>query len=170
MLPWFLQGSLSLHLSGFITVLFESWTWHMGHNTSPALGCAAAAVGVCRTCSGTTVGQCLALLLTTFDQCATTDNVATVNNAACPSCQAKFVCPGGSSGPGAGAALLLGCIQEHQCLLKAVQELALPLTAAQLSRTGACGAPAPCSVLCCGYFWVEARGQFGFLFLQSFLL
>lgn len=155
-----LQGSLSLHLSGFISILYESWTWHMGPalGTSPTLGFAAAAMGVvCRTCPGTTVGQCLAPLLTTFDQCAaTTDNTATVDNTACPSCQAKFVYPGGSSGPGVGAAWPLGCIQEHQCLHRAVQELVLPLTAAQLSRTGACGAPAPCSVLCCGCFWVEA--------------
>lgn len=30
--------------------------------------------------SGTTVGQCLAPLPTTFDQCATTDNTAMINN------------------------------------------------------------------------------------------
>lgn len=87
-----LQGGLSLHLSGFISILYESWTWHMGHSTSPALGLAAAAMGVvCRTCSGTTVGQCLAPLVTTFDQCASTDNTATIDNTACPSCQAVCV-------------------------------------------------------------------------------
>lgn len=56
MFPWSLQlqGSLSLYLSAFISVIFESWTWHMGHSMSPALGFATAAVGVvCRTCSGT---------------------------------------------------------------------------------------------------------------------
>lgn len=150
MFPWSLQlqGSLSLYLSEFISVLFKS-IWLREHSRAPALSSFA-----CRTCSGTTAGQCWQPLIS-VPQVITqprsiTQPVPAAKQSLC------VMGPGGSSGPGAGAAPAIGMNPGAWCLHWTVQGLTLPLIAAQLSRTRACGAPAACIVLRCGHFWVEA--------------